>query len=86
MKIYEQADKTGDRITFSWILDGVAKRAAKRLGPAWKWTRGPGRGRGVFVTNDPEAAAAAQHAHGCPLESNGTHAVHGCHGLLVVVS
>lgn len=79
-RMYEQADKTGDRVTYSWILDGLKRGYARRL-PGWKYV-----GRCCWVTND--AALAARHIgrEVAGVTSNGTHAVHGVPGLLCVVA
>jgi hypothetical protein len=75
--IYEQVDATEGRFSYSWILDGVAGTPAiKRKLAGWTWTRGPGRGRGVYVTTDPDLAAATANEIGCDIVSNDTHKAH----------
>ncbi len=71
VRFFEQADRTGDKITYSWIID-APKRAARHL-PGWKWVHGR---PGSFVTNDQRLAAETAARHGLTPQSNGTHDVH----------
>jgi hypothetical protein len=74
MKLYEQADKTGDNVTYSWLLEAPYKMR-KEL-DAWKWIKGVG-GRGCFVTRNLLAVLLTSRKYklGKPV-SNGTHDVH----------
>jgi hypothetical protein len=79
MTIYEQADRTGETVRYSWMVSrGYATRGEMdRLG--WKWISG--RPRGCFVTNDPVAVSAFRRAMAAltaeqtapSIVSNGTH-------------
>lgn len=73
MKLYEQADRTGDKVTYSWMLDAPYKMRKELLSEGWKWIKGVGC-RGSFVTNELITAldTARKYKLGAP-ESNGTH-------------
>ena len=80
IRIAEQADMpTADgRPVYSWILDGITghKSNQRRMADAgWKWIRGVGC-RGVYATNDLDAAKQAANRAGATVVSNGTHALH----------
>ena len=70
VRFFEQADRTGDNVTYSWIID-APKRAARHL-PGWKWVHGR---PGSFVTNDQRLAAETSARLCYNFVSNGTHAV-----------
>jgi len=83
IRFFEQADRTGENITYSWILD-VDKRTiyglfVKQL-PAWKWVSGR---PGCFVTNDKTIAEKTAVTLGLIIQSNGSHAVHNAPRLLI---
>jgi len=82
VRFFEQADRTGDNITYSWILD-VDKRTIEGLFvknlPAWKWVSGK---PGCFVTNDKILAEKTAITLGLTPQSNGSHAVHNAPQLL----
>lgn len=80
MRLLEQADRTGDEFTYSWLLDGLSGRAG--LPTQWKWVRGR---PGCWVTNDWHAALSLARNAGLEILSNGTHEVHGAPGKLVSV-
>ena len=71
MRLYEQADRTGNYITYSWIFD-AGKQYAKYL-VNWKWVRGK---PGCFVTNDKQVAQDTARLFNLAIQSNGSHAVH----------
>jgi len=71
VRFFEQADRTGSNVIYSWIID-APKRAARHL-PGWKWVHGR---PGSFVTNDQRLAAETAARLGLTPQSNGTHAVH----------
>lgn len=71
IRLYEQADRTGDNITYSWILD-AGKQFAKCL-VDWKWVRGK---PGCFVTNDKKLAQDTARLFELDVISNGSHEVH----------
>jgi hypothetical protein len=72
-RIYEQADKTGEKVTYSWIWDAPYnyKNTAESYG--WKWIKGR---PGCYVTNNRDAAIRTASDYGISIISNGTHAVH----------
>jgi len=73
MRICEQVDKTGEKLTYSWLLDGayVYRKHLK----AWKWVPGL-RCAGCFVTNDENLAKETANKFKLNVISNGTHNCH----------
>ena len=77
VKIYEQADPSTTALcgaVYSWLLCGVKRRthlSGLLLSSGWKWTAGR---PGCWVTNDPEAAAAASDGLVADVVTNGSHA------------
>ncbi len=71
MKLYEQADKTGDKVTYSWLLEAPYNMRGRLVD--WKWVKGVG-GKGCYVTNNLLLAivTARRFGLGKPI-SNGTH-------------
>jgi hypothetical protein len=67
MRLYEQADRTGNHITYSWILD-AGKQYAKCLGD-WRWVRGK---PGCFVTSDKQLAQDTARQFNLAVMSNGS--------------
>jgi hypothetical protein len=84
MKIFEQADKTNEKVTYSWILDGSPKEfkcfAHNYKGYLelmdFKHIRGTKRDRGVYVTNNFESVKHISETWAIPVITNGTHAIH----------
>lgn len=74
MRIWEQADKTGERVHYSWMLDGAKKWQSP--GAGWKWVPGS-RCRGVHSTTCISLVIAYAVRHGLRITSNGTHAAQG---------
>lgn len=74
-KIYEQCDRTGDRLRYSWLYSAGYGRRGELQPLGWRWVRGVGC-RGTWVTNDP-APVRQLLAAGAKVETNGTHAAHG---------
>ena len=74
MRLFEQADKTGEKVTYSWLLE-APYRMRNDL-PAWTWIKGVG-GKGCFVTRNLLAVIITSRKYklGKPV-SNGTHDIH----------
>jgi hypothetical protein len=74
MRIIEQADRTGDRTTYTWMLARSYQTRSEMERWGWKWLPGH-RCRGTFVTNDIAAVFRAVSVLRLPApESNGSHA------------
>jgi hypothetical protein len=73
MRMTEQADKTGEKITYSWLLEALYAQRKQLLG--WKWIRGAGC-KGCYVTNDSALALRTAKRWGLNIGSNSTHEVH----------
>lgn len=59
MKIYEQVDRTGDILRYTWILSG------------WKWLKGYGC-KGCYVTSTKEEAEKIMRIYNLVMGSNST--------------
>lgn len=72
LRLSEQVDKTGRKLTYSWMLD-----APRHFTLDQDWHYIPGyRCRGCHVTNSLKAARAVAARFHLTVVSNGTHAVH----------
>ena len=58
MTIFEQADSTGGRVTYSWMISRGYNTRSEMERWGWRWIAGH-RCRGVFVTNNPAAVTRA---------------------------
>ncbi len=74
MIMWEQVDKTGERLTYSWMWEAPYNYKYKAEQEGWKWVRG--KPRGCYVTNSKEVAERTRLFYGCKIRSNGTHEVH----------
>lgn len=85
LRMYEQVDRTGDNLTYSWIFDAPYRRWKKVMDklPAWKWVRGAGC-PGSFVTTEKKAALEMSSTNFVDIRSNGSHDSHKAPYLLVV--
>jgi hypothetical protein len=79
MRIQEQVDRTGDNLTYSWLLEAPYTMRNKLSG--WKWLKGHGC-KGCYVTNDKELAIHTAGQYKCRIISNGTHQRSGAPMLL----
>lgn len=73
MRMTEQADVTGTKVTYSWLLD--APYAMRKQLDGWKWIKGAGC-KGCYVTNDSDLALKTASRFKLSIKSNGTHEVH----------
>lgn len=80
MNVWEQVDRTGAYVSYSWMAD-VGFRAGKTLLEplGWRWVRGE---PGSWVTDDRTTAARLLGALGKPAKSNGTHEIYNVVGML----
>ena len=78
IRIWEQADRTGDKVRYSWLLSGVSYHTRKRMEElGWKWIRGIGC-KGVYSTSDADTAKTTADHNDISIMSNGTHAQSNC--------